>query len=44
MDAANIENLLGLGFCPQLSDQPLQHVDLSFINSNVQQYTNNSSS
>lgn len=38
LDSANVEDLLGAGFRPQLLDQPLQNVDLSFINSNFSQY------
>lgn len=31
LDSANVESLLGAGFRPQLPSQPLQQVDLSFI-------------
>lgn len=31
LDSTNVESLLGAGFRPQLPSQPLQQVDLSFI-------------
>lgn len=31
LETANVDSLLGSGFRPQLPNQPLQHVDLSFI-------------
>ncbi|KAI6206957.1 hypothetical protein M3Y94_00974400 [Aphelenchoides besseyi] len=38
LDTANVESLLGAGFRPQLPSQPLQQVDLSFIDHNFHNY------
>ena len=38
LEVTNVESLLGAGFRPQLPPQPLQQVDLSFIDQSFVNY------